>query len=278
MNAINKARLRAYIAGALKVLVGIIYILPFYVCIAYAFKTRMEIVQTGLAFPKIFHFDNFYEGVEVSGFWLAFKNSVLTTIPTALGILVVTAMASYIIERTRHRTIRGIYYVFLAALLLPFQAIMLPLAINLKKLGLMNSLMGFIVAKIAIEIPFSLITMSGFIKTVPHEIEEAAAVDGSSRFLAFWVVVMPMLKPICATVFVLNALFAWNEFQMALIMLQKQALRTIPLLSFYFFAENATELNLAFAVLILSLIPIIVLYIFMQKYIISGITAGSIKG
>ena len=278
MNAKNRSRIAECVPAVLKIALGVVYILPFYVCIAYAFKTRLEIVQTGLSFPKVFHIDNFIEGVEVSGFWLALKNSVLTTIPTALGILIVTALASYMIERTRFRSIKAVYYVFLAALLLPFQAIMLPLTVNMKHLGMMNSLSGFIIAKVAVEIPFSVITMSGFIKTVPREIEEAAAVDGSSRFVAFWVVVMPMLKPICATVFVLNALYAWNEFQMALILLQKQALRTIPLLSFYFFAENATELNLAFAVLLLSLIPIIALYIFLQKYIISGITAGSLKG
>ena len=261
-----------------KIMLGLFYISPFYVCIVYAFKTRMEIVTTGLSFPTSFHLDNFSKGIEVSGYWLAFRNSILTTLPTAVSILIVCSLASYIIVRSHFRTIRAVYYIFLAALLLPFQAIMLPLVVNLKKIHLLNSSLGFVITKTAVEIPFTVITMSGFIKTVPLEIEEAAAVDGCTRIRAFWHVVLPMMKPICATVFVLNTLYAWNEFQMALIILQKQSMRTIPLLSFYFFSENSTELNLAFAVLLLSMTPIIILYLFMQKYIISGITAGSVKG
>lgn len=261
-----------------KVCLSLAFLIPFYVCVCFSFKSRVEIISTGLAFPRVFRLDNYIRGMEMSNFPLALWNTICTTVPSVIFIVFFSAMAAYIIARRPNRFFNFIYLFFMSSILLPFQAFMLPLTINLKAMGLLNSLWGFILAKVGVEVPFTTMLMTGFVKNVPAEIEEAAAVDGCNRFVVFWKIVLPMMSPIIVTSVVLNALYVWNEFQMALIMLQKQRLRTIPLLSFFFFSQNATEVNLAFAIFVLSMIPIIVLYLFMQKYIVAGITSGAVKG
>jgi raffinose/stachyose/melibiose transport system permease protein len=193
--------------------------------------------------------------------------------------MVVCSMAAYALSRNEDsRLFNVLYYVFLGAILIPFQAVMLPLYVNLRSLGLLNTIPGFIIAKVSFQIPFTLLIMTGFVKTVPRELEQAAYIDGAGMHTTFWLVVFPLMKPIVLTALVLNSLYAWNDFHIALIVLQDQDLRTLPLTQFFFFGENFMALNLAFAVFTLSMIPIIALYLILQRYIVSGITVGALKG
>ena len=163
-------------------------------------------------------------------------------------------------------------------MIIPFQSIMTPLYIDMTKWRLLNTLYGFIMAKIGFQIAFPVLLVSGFVKGIPRELEEAAAIDGAGIYSIFFRIVFPLMKPIILTSVVLNTLNVWNDFQMARPLLQKKTVRNVPLTQYFFFGENSIELGLAFALFILSMIPILILYLTLQKYIIGGITSGAVKG
>lgn len=260
------------------ILAVIFCLAPFYISIVYSFKTKREIALTGVEFPRIFHLDNYAEAVRVSNFLNAFKNSLIVTVCMVIVVIVVCSMAAYVISRVNSRFFKTIYYIFLAAIMMPFQVIMLPLYINLYDLGLMNTLFGMILTMSGISIPYTVFIYTGFIKTVPRSMEEAAYVDGAGKFRAYWQIVFPLLKPINFTALIINALSSWNNFMLPLIIAQKEEVRTLPLSQFFFFGQHSSEINLAFAAFTLSMIPIIILYLIMQKYIVAGITSGAVKG
>jgi raffinose/stachyose/melibiose transport system permease protein len=262
----------------LKALVALLFLSPFYIAIIYSVKSKQEIAFNRLSFPQIIHWDNFTRGIEMSNFFLALQNSAIATIISVFILTIVCSMAAYIIARKNNKFYNAIYYIFIAAMIIPFQSIMTPLYMDLKAYGLIDSLYGFILAKIGFQIAFTILIVTGFVKGIPIELEEAAAIDGASQYRVFWNVVFPLMKPIIFTSVVLNALNVWNDFQISVVILQKVSVRTISLTQFYFFGENSIELGLAFAVFVLSMIPILILYLALQKYIISGITAGAIKG
>ena len=187
-------------------------------------------------------------------------------------------MAAYIIARKRSLLYNFVYYLFVGAMIIPFQSIMTPLYKMLVNYGLVNTLGGFVIVKSGVQIAFTVLIITGFVNGIPRELEEAAFVDGAGRYKTFFAVVLPLMKPILFTSLVLNILNVWNDFQVSVVLLQKIDKRTIPLVQFYLLGERANELNQAFAVFLLSMIPVLIIYLIFQKYIIQGVTAGAVKG
>ena len=262
----------------LKLVVTLFIIRPFYIAVIYSVKSKPEMVSNRLAFPKVIHWDNFTRAIETSNFGLAMKNSLFTTVAAVLVITLICTMSAYIIARKNNRFYNAVYYIFVGAMIIPFQSIMTPLYIDMTKWRLLNTLYGFIMAKIGFQIAFTVLLVSGFVKGIPRELEEAAAIDGAGIYSIFFRIVFPLMKPIILTSVVLNTLNVWNDFQMSLTLLQKKTVRNVPLTQYFFFGENSIELGLAFALFILSMIPILILYLTLQKYIIGGITSGAVKG
>lgn len=264
--------------SAMKVLLGLIFLSPFYIMVVYAFKTRREIMLTGLALPTRLTFENFVNAFATTNLERAFGNTIISTV-LMVGITVLScAMAAYIIARKNTKFYNAIYYIFLAAIVLPFQVIMLPMYKVLFGIGLMNTLPGYVLAKSALELGFTVFLFTGFVKTVPRELDEAAYVDGASRIRTFWGIILPLLKPIIMTAVVLNALSLWNDLLAAQIILQSNHLRTLTLEQYSFISQFSTDLGKAFAAFMMSILPIVVLYFILQKYIISGIVTGAVKG
>jgi len=257
----------------------VVAMVPFYILLTYAVKSSGEMVESRLALPTQIHWENFTEAIELSGFWPALKNSLLTTIPTVALLLVVGAPAAYVLARnSRSRLCNGLYSAMLGAMMIPFQAIMLPVYTQLKDFGLMNTIPGYILVKGAFLVPSTVVLITGFVKSIPRDIEEAAAVDGMHPFKVFWTIVFPLMRPILITVCAMNFFNIWNDFSIALIVLQKEALKTLPLTQFIFFSSRAARINLAFAACTLSLLPTMVVYFALQKYIVRGVVAGAVKG
>lgn len=271
-------KLQKYLWVLIKLAMTLLVISPFYIALIYSVKSKQEMVSDRLAFPKTIHWDNFTRAIETSNFGLALKNSLVTTVLAVLFITLTCTMASYIIARKNNRFYNLIYYLFVGAMIIPFQSIMTPLYIDMTRWKLLNTLHGFIFAKIGFQIAFTVLLVSGFVKSIPKELEEAAAIDGAGMYSVFFRIVFPLMKPIVLTSIVLNALNVWNDFQMSLTLLQQKQVRNIPLTQYFFFGENSIELGLAFALFILSVIPILALYLMLQKYIIGGITQGAVKG
>ncbi len=273
----NKKQLK-YVSVIVKLAMTLLVISPFYIALIYSVKSKQEMVTDRLAFPKTIHWDNFTRAIETSNFGMALKNSLVTTVLAVIFITLICTMASYIIARKNNRFYNLIYYLFVGAMIIPFQSIMTPLYIDMTRWKLLNTLHGFIFAKIGFQIAFTVLLVSGFVKSIPKELEEAASIDGAGMYSVFFQIVFPLMKPIVLTSIVLNALNVWNDFQMSLTLLQQKQVRNIPLTQYFFFGENSIELGLAFALFILSVIPILALYLALQKYIIGGITQGAVKG
>lgn len=260
-------------------LLMIVVLLPFYVAILYAFKPVNDISVNRLAFPSVPTLQNFYEVIFKNDQFLSgLKNSVLNTIPTVLVLILFTSMASWVLARFNTRFYRIMYAILTLGLLIPFQCYILPLYVNFFELGLVSNNVGFIIARSGLQISISLVAITGFVKTVPRELEEAGSIDGCNRFQTFWKIVFPLMTPINITQLVLNTVFIWNDYSTAIILLRAKESQTLTLAQITYFNENTAMLNHAFAFFILAMFPILVLYLSLQRYIISGITAGAVKG
>ncbi|MDN4617371.1 carbohydrate ABC transporter permease [Paenibacillus sp. PsM32] len=259
-------------------IIAILFLFPFYIAIVYSIKTPVETAQSPLAFPTHIAWSNYSDAIAASNFFLALRNSVLTTIGTVLLTITVCSMAAYMIARNNNRFYNFFYYLFMSSIMLPFQVLMFPLYKTWTELHLLNTIPGLIIALTGVQIGYFAFLYVGFIKTVPRELEESATLDGASRYRTFFSIIFPLLKPINSTILVLSALGAWNDFVVSMIIVQKKEASTLPLVQFQFFGEYTSEINMAFAAIILSMIPIMVFYLFAQKYIIGGVTAGAVKG
>jgi raffinose/stachyose/melibiose transport system permease protein len=262
------------------ILVALIWISPFYIALVYSFKTKAEIAETLFAFPTRLYLDNYFKVItENQAFLRGVKNSLLSTLFTVGLLSILTPMCSYALARNhRNRWFGLVYLAFIGAILIPWQGIMFPVYVNFKAMGLTNTWWGYVIARTGFQIPICILTITGFVKGIPMELEESAALEGAGMFKTFWMIVYPVMKPVNVTVLMLNIVFAWNDFAVALTMLPKAFGRTLPLAQFYYFGDTNQQINLAFAFFILSMLPIILLYLFVQKHIVKGIATGAIKG
>lgn len=260
--------------------ITLLFVSPLYISLIYSLKTPAEMgTSTPLALPQSLYLGNFRDViVKNSDFQTGFVNSILTTVAIVGVLTIITPMAAYVLARNRSRVYNFIYYIFLMGILIPFQCIMFPTYVNLKNAGMMNTLGGFIVVRSGFQIGMCILILTDFVRTVPTDLEEAANIDGASILRTFWSVVYPLMKPINVTMLVLNTLFSWNDFYVSVTILQSVQNRTLPLAQFVYRSESGVDVNLAFAFFTLSMLPVLILYLFSQKYIVSGIMSGAVKG
>ncbi|SEI04098.1 carbohydrate ABC transporter membrane protein 2, CUT1 family [Halobacillus karajensis] len=259
-------------------IIGTILILfPIYITVVNAFKTPAETAQSILSLPGTFTFANFLQAIEMTNFFNAFGNSLYVTVFTVIFTVLSNSLVAYAIARNMHKkTYRVLFYYFVSAMFVPFPIIMLPIVNQMSSIGLMN-LNGLVLLYIVYGLAFNVFLYTGFIKAIPKELEEAAIVDGCSRWGVFWRIIFPLLSPINATVGILTALWAWNDFLLPLVILSDKSDHTLPLVQYVFQGQFATNYNLAFASYLMALLPMIILYLFLQRWIISGVTQGAIK-
>jgi raffinose/stachyose/melibiose transport system permease protein len=260
-------------------IVILIYVGPFYISFLYSFKSHTDITHNRLAWPEHPTFQNYIDVITKNDqFFIGYKNSIINTVPTVFILMLITSMAAYVLARYNTKFYKAVYTFLISGILVPFQCIMLPLYLNMYKMGLVNSNLGFIIVRTGIQVSISILVVTGFVKTIPRELEESAMIDGCNRFSTFWRIVFPLMKPVNATQLVLNCLFIWNDFNVALVLLRTAKSKTLPLAQIMYFNENTTELNLAFAFFTMVMLPILILYLIMQRHIVSGIMAGAVKG
>jgi raffinose/stachyose/melibiose transport system permease protein len=259
------------------ILAGLFILFPLYILISTALKAPEDMIKSVLSFPTTFHFENFTEAIKITNFFAAFKNSAVITLISVSFIIISNSMVAYAIARNRDvKFFNVIYYYFLSAMFVPFQIIMLPLVKQVSSFGLDN-VPGIIILYIVYGLPFNIFLYVGYLKTLPKSLEEAATLDGASTWQIFFHIIFPLLKPINATVGILQFLACWNDFLLPLIILSKPEQATLPLVQYVFQGQFSTNYNLAFASYLLALAPLVIVYIFAQRFIISGITNGAIK-
>ncbi|MCP3741718.1 carbohydrate ABC transporter permease [Rossellomorea sp. BNER] len=268
---------KTFVLEIIGILLGIIFLIPFYFVFINSVKGFAEILMDAAAWPKEFLFTNYIKVWDVINFPRAFWNSVIITVVSNIGLVIISSMAAWKMVRTPGRFSKILFVLFVSAMVIPFQTVMIPLMKLGGTLGLTNSIPGLIIMYFGFGVPLSLFLYHGFVKTVPIEIEESAKMDGCSEFGVFWRIVFPLLKPITVTVIILNTLWIWNDFLLPLLVLQDAELRTIPLATSSFFAQYTKQWDMGLAALVLGIMPIIVFFLFLQKHIIKGIASGSIK-
>lgn len=257
---------------------------PLYIMFINAFKDRGEIFTSQLSLPSSWSFTYFAQAIQSMAFFTALINSLIITVISVIFIIVFSSMAAWVLERRKSRISRVIFYMFIATMLIPFQAIMIPLVQYMSKweidpihFSLIDTRYGLIFMNVGFGMSMAIFLFHGFIKNIPLEIEEAATIDGCNKFRQFWKIVFPNLKPITVTIAILNVISLWNDYLLPSMALRSPELRTIPLSTFFFFGQFTIQWNLALAGLILTIIPVVIFYLCAQKYIIKGVVAGSVK-
>ena len=228
---------------------GMIVILyPFYLTIITALKTPQESSQSFFSFPQSFYLGNFVNVLQKANYFVFFRNSAVVTLVSVFLIMVLIPMCSYAIARNMEkRYYKTMYFYLLAGIFVPFQVIMVPLVKYLAKLKLCN-IPGLIIMCVTLASSQGVFLLVNYIRSVPRDLEEAAYIDGCGTVKAYVKIVLPMIKPILATIFVLNALWVWNDFQMPLLILnQSQDMWTLPLFQYNFKSQYSFDYNLAFA-------------------------------
>lgn len=261
------------------ILIMILFCFPIFLAVITSLKTEPEIAKSVLALPQKLCLDNYTEAMVKSGFAQSLLNSCIVTFPSVFLIVMCASMGGYAIARhagTR-RTFRYMDRFYLGSLMIPFQILMIPVYKVFKTLNLNNSLFGMILMLTGMSIAYATFLYVGFVKAVPRELEEAAMIDGCGPYRIFFKIVFPLLKPITATVAALHVMWLWNDFNVALILLQKEEVRTLTVKQYYFFGQYTASYGMAFAASILCMLPVVLFFILAQRYLIEGISAGAVK-
>ncbi|MCZ8539743.1 ABC transporter permease subunit [Psychrobacillus psychrodurans] len=272
-----------FLKELLLLITALFFLSPIYIIIVNSFKNRQELYENVLALPKEFSFQYYIEAMEKMNFLNALANSLYITILSVLIIVVLSSMTAWMLARTDNKLSKIIFMIFIATMLIPFQTLMMPLMqfmstiTNTLHIPMINTREGLIFMHIGFSSSISVFLYHGFVKSIPITLEEAATIDGASKFGVFWRIIFPILKPITVTVMILNVINIWNDYLLPSLTLTDKGLRTIPLSTFYFFGEFTIQWNLAMAGLMLTIIPVVIFYVLAQKHIIKGIGEGAVK-
>ena len=243
-----------------------------------SFKTNQEILSSAFSLPSTFNFKGYIDALNLSPIFQYFLNSVIIAFAsTALSVMVV-AMAAYIIARTKFHGSKFIILMLSSSLLIPTAALLMPIYIIMAQTGLYDTRLGLVVVYAALGLPTSFFILRSHFQSIPHEIEEAAYLDGCSFLHTFISIVLPMAKSGLATAGILQFLTSWNEFMFALILTKSNKVRTLPLAMTYFTSQFSFNYTAMFAALVLAILPSILIYVLMQEQITGSLVSGSVKG
>lgn len=262
-------------------LLALLFLIPVLLVLMNSFKSRFYISGDPFAFPNattFVGFQNYISGLSATGFFAAFGRSLFITVFSVAAILIFCSMTAWYLLRMRGKLSNALYYLFVFSMIVPFQMVMYTMTFTVNRLGLAN-LPGIVPVYLGFGAGLSVFMMSGFLKSIPHEIEEAATIDGASPIGTFFLVVFPILKPTTVTVAILNTMWIWNDYLLPYLVLGTDK-KTIPVAIQIAMqgAYGSTDYGGLMAMLVLAIIPIVIFYLFGQKYIIKGVVAGAVKG
>ncbi len=263
-----------YVVGL--VIVGITVVPAAYIWIN-AFRTTAQINADPSAWPNPWIWQNFATVLTASTFWTEVLNSTITALGTTAGVGILGVLAAFVIARYEFRGRDALYSLFTAGLLFPITVAILPLYLMLQGLGLVNTLAGVIIPQIAFQLPVTIIILVPFLRAIPVELEDAASIDGTSRFGFFWRIVLPLSGPGLVTVGVLAFVASWNAYLLPLLLLGDPAMQTLPLGVALFSTQYSQDTALVLAFTTLAMLPAIIFFTIAQRNIVGGLT-GAVKG
>ncbi|TCD54190.1 carbohydrate ABC transporter permease [Alloscardovia theropitheci] len=281
--AIIRQRIGHGLMIAVLAILLVIFIWPFFMVLTNAFKSMSDITGEPLSIVGShgFTLNNFTSAMRKMHFWRVFGNSALITVSATVLTVLVSAMAAYVIVRNPRWTASKLTFAaMVASMVIPFQVIMVPLvSVYGGYLGVLNSRLTLILMHVGFSVSLAVFMFHGAIKTnVPIELEEAAEIDGASKWRTFWTVVFPLLKPTAATVAIIDAMAFWNDYLLPSLVLTDKKIYTIPIATQVFYGTYSTDIGLVMAALLLAMLPILILYLALQRFIVAGVTAGAVKG
>ncbi len=272
----RKARVNWWLTALMCVLALTIFV-PLYFAVVTALKTTDQLGGTGFALPTGIRWANFADAWRLTDFPTAALNSAIITVGAVILTLLTNSMVAYAIARNMHRRLfRLLYFYFVSALFVPFPIIMLPVAKETAVLHLDNRA-GLILLYVVYGLAFNIFIFTAYINSIPRGLEEAAQIDGASTWGVFWRVIFPLLSPMNATVGILTCLWAWNDFLLPLVILSDPGSATLPLVQYVFQSQFQTNYPAAFASYLMAMAPMLIVYVFAQRWVISGVTRGAVK-
>lgn len=260
----------------LAIVLSLSWLYPFFLIFINSFKTRTEILSNVIGIPEEITLANYPNSFTAMNYLSGFGNSLIITVASVGLTVLFSAMAAYVLHRRNTKLSTFIYYFCGVTMLIPFQAIMIPLINVFGQLNLLNRT-GLTIMNIGFSVSLSVYLYYGAMRSISTDLDDAANIDGASRMAIFFRIILPILKPTTVTVIILNGMKIWNDYLLPSLVVNQEGMRTLPLELYSFFGEFTTQWELALTGLILAIIPIILLFISLQKYFIAGLSEGSLK-
>lgn len=258
---------------------ALLFLIPVFILMLTSVRSDPDFLTRGVfSLPHSFRLQNFSDAWDIGAFAITYKNSALITlVKVPLGLLV-SALAAYPLAKMKFPLDNAIFIFFIAGLAVPIHVALLPLFIIERNIGLLGSLWALLLPYIAFGLPFQIFVLRGFMKLIPSEIIEAAKVDGAGDLLIFIRLMIPLTAPAIATLAIIDAVATWNEFLIALVLLPDAATRTLPLGLLNFFTQFSGSYTKLSAGLVIAIVPLLIVYVFLQRYLVSGLAGGAVKG
>lgn len=241
-------------------------------------KSYSEFYLNPWLWPREWHWENYARVWVGANFGLYFANSVIMVTSSVTGMVIVGSMAGYALARYRFPGRESTLYYFISGQIVPAQVVLIPLFIIIRFLGLLNTRQGLFLVYLGASMPFVVFMMQGFFKAIPHELEEAARMDGAGELRIFWQIMLPLARPGIGSLAIFQTLYIWNEFLFALLFANKPELRTLPIGIFSVIGQYFTDYPVFFAGLAVAMLPSVALYVIFSKYILRGVISGAVKG
>ena len=258
------------------VILAFAYIFPFFLVFVNSLKLKPEILANPLAIPSHITWDNFSQALTKMNFFRSLTNSIIITVLSVSILIIFSSMLAYYLARTKNKLSKYIFLILVTSMIVPFQALMIPFMARFAQFVSWNNRGALIFFYIGFGTALSTFLYHGFISNIPTEIDEAASIDGASDMVAFWRIIFPMMRPITATVAIINTLWIWNDFLLPRLVLTNET-QTLPLSTYLFYGQYTVEYGQVMAGLVLAVIPIVIFYLILQKQFISGISQGAVK-
>lgn len=264
-------------------IVVVIMFVPIVILIFGSLKTTGEMYSQPYTIPNPPHWENLWGVLSTPVFWTMLRNSIIVMIGTTAGVVFVCGLAAFVFSRLEFRGKSWLFNLFTMGLMFPINVAILPVYFVLRQLNennipLIDSLVGVILVQLAFQISGNILILRGFFTAIPSELQDAAYIDGCNNFDFFWRILLPLAKPALAAVAALTMIVSWNDLLVPLVVLNSDELWTLPLGTMQFQGQYATDLALVSAFVALSAVPTIIFYIFAERQIVSGLTAGAVKG
>jgi raffinose/stachyose/melibiose transport system permease protein len=278
VSAAPKRKLGPLVQYLVGIVVAVIVLIPLIAAVINGFKSNADLLMHPFGLPETWQWSNYTSVLQSAAFWRQLLNSTMVMAATAIGVLVLASMPAFVFSRMTFRGRDLLFNFFTLGLLFPIAVAILPLYITLRQASLVDSLWGIILPQIAFGLPGNILILRGFFATIPRELDEAAAIDGCSPAGFFVRVLLPLMRPALASVAVLTMVGSWNNFFLPLLVLNTETLYTLPLGIMQFQGQFGTDWGRVLAFISLALVPTIVFYLFAERQIVAGLTAGAVKG